>query len=90
MLALLPAPLRIGWTHHLCSLSVECGSQLFQADFTIRWDDRADWLAVNFSHKSLQDAPRLYADGFSSLKADAFCIGIVVVTMECEICTNLA
>ena len=48
----------------------------------------ADWLAVDLSHKSLQDAPRLYADGFSSLKADAFCIGIVVVTMESKIYTK--
>src|SRR6266550_4593212 len=82
-------PFGVGWTHHFCSLAVECGSQLFQADFTIRRDDDTDWLAVDLSHKSLQETPRLYADGFSSLKADAFCIGIIIVTMECKIHTNL-
>src|SRR4029077_10354476 len=82
-------PFGVGWTHHFCSLAVECGSQFFHADFTIRRDDDTDWLAVALGHKGLQDAPRLYADGFSSLKADPFCIGIIVVTMEREIYTNL-
>jgi hypothetical protein len=82
-------PFGVGGTHHLCSLAVECGSQLFHANFAIRRDDDADRLAVDLGHKRLQDAPRLYTDGLSSLKADAFGIGIVVVTMECEVYTNL-
>ena len=82
-------PFGVGGTHHLCSLAVECGSQLFHADFAIRRDDDADRLAVDLGHQRLQDAPRLYTDGLSSLKADAFGIGIVVVTMECEVYTNL-
>jgi len=68
---------------------VGCGSEPFHADFTIRRDDDTDGLAVDLGHKPLQYAPRLYADGFGSLKADAFRSGIVVVTMEGEIYLNL-
>jgi len=82
-------PFGVGWTHHLCTLAMECRSQLFHADLTIRRDDDTDWLVVDLSHKALQDPPRLYADGFSSLKANTFCIGVVAVTMEREIYTKL-
>src|SRR5262245_58279023 len=82
-------PFGVGWTHHLCTLAVECRSQLFHADFTIRRDDDADWLVVDLSHKGLQDPPRLYADGFSSLKADPFRVRIIIVTMEGKIYANL-
>src|SRR5215510_5269077 len=82
-------PFGVGWTHHLCTLAMECRSRLFHADLTIRRDDDTDWLVVDLSHKALQDPPRLYADGFSSLKANTFCIGVVVVTMEREIYTKL-
>src|SRR5215510_3330310 len=82
-------PFGVGWTHHLCTLAVECRSQLFHADLTIRRDDDTDWLVVDHSHKGLQDPPRLYADGFSSLKADPFRVRIIIVTMEGKIYANL-
>src|SRR6266511_2676805 len=43
-------PFGVGWTHHLCRLAVECISQLFHADFTIRRDDDTDRLAIDLSH----------------------------------------
>src|SRR5215510_8981738 len=82
-------PFGVGWTHHRCTLAVECRSQLFHADFTIRRDDDTDWLVVDLSHKGLQDPPRLYADGGSGLKANAFPVGIVVVPVEGKIYASL-
>src|SRR5262249_47501507 len=79
----------IGSHHHLCRLAVKCAGQLFHADFTIRWDDNTNRLAVDLSHKRFQDASRLCADGGSSLKADAFPVGIVVVPVEGKIYASL-
>ncbi len=78
-----------GLMHHLCGLALECESQLFQTDFTIRRDDDTRWLAVDLNHEGLQEAPRLYAESLRSLQTDAFCVGIVVVTVEREIDANL-
>lgn len=48
-------------------------------------DSRANEVAIDIGHKRLLDASRLDADGGSSLKANAFCRGIVVVNMQSEI-----
>jgi hypothetical protein len=47
------------------------------------------WLAVDLNHEGLQEASRLYAESLRSLQTDAFCVAIVVVTVECEIYANL-
>src|SRR5262245_18379106 len=71
-------------THHFCSLAVKCCRELFHADFAIRGDEDAHWLAVDFSHKRLQEAPRLNAQTFGSLNPNALSGGIIIVAMEAE------
>src|SRR5262245_24696143 len=81
--------LRVGWTHHSCSLALKGAGQLFHADFPVRRHDDADRLAVDLGHQGLQDAPRLHTHTLSSLQADTLCFRIIVVAMEGEFYTEL-
>jgi hypothetical protein len=67
-------PFGVGRTHHLCGFAAKRGCELFRADFAIRGNNDADWIAVHLGHQSFQHA----------LQTDVVSIGVIFVAVQHE------
>jgi hypothetical protein len=82
-------PLGGGLSHHLRSLALERRRHFFM--LTSRSDGiRTQTGLPSTSAMRLEEAARLDADRLSGLHADAFCIGIILVSMNREFDASLA